>query len=418
MTSGPPTVRLGGLLSGVVLTQIVDSAMHLAQPLLVAHLSGSLGLAAFFAAFGTAVHMFGTYLAGWPIERFGARRVLVAATLLRGVVLAGIPIAMVFGFAGLAWVMSCYTAEALARGYVDAAVHTVPLEMAGHRPDLLDRINSRYELFFEIGGITGPLMLGGLMIWSDGIVPHIVIPIGFALSAACYLWVPERSTELAARTVGDGPHARPGSRGGSWAGLKYILANRYLLIVVLGLMLFHLYELRKLLSAFFAKGLLDQPDLVGQLGAAFAVGGATGALIYAMTRRHRPGSRWVIAGAAGTLVLAVGWIPVFMPAMLAAAFFFGAANVGARLVLTRWRQELTPLELAGGVTAAAEFGRAAVSVGVKSLVGAAFSLGVGAYAAFAIVGAGLGLFGIGQLILATFLGRRHRQRTGAESPPA
>ena len=62
--------------------------MHLAQPLLIADLSGSLARAAFFAAFGTAVHLVGTYLAGWPTDRFGARRVLVTATLLRGVVLA------------------------------------------------------------------------------------------------------------------------------------------------------------------------------------------------------------------------------------------------------------------------------------------------------------------------------------------
>ncbi|WP_099024228.1 MFS transporter [Mycolicibacterium palauense] len=419
VTSGPPSARLGGLLSGVVATQIVDSAMHLAQPLLVAHLSGSLGLAAFFAAFGTAVHMAGTYLAGWPIERFGARRVLVAATFFRGAVLAGIPIAMALGFIDLAWAMGCYTAEALARGYVDAAVHTVPLEMAGHRAELLDRINSRYELAFEVGGVTGPLMLGGLMIWSDGIVPHIVIPIGFVVSAACYLGVPERSAGLTHRTVEAAGGVRSPSRGGSWTGLKYILAHRYLLIVVLGLMSFHLYELRKLLSAFFAKGLLDDAASVGQVGSAFALGGAAGALLYAVTRHRGAGARWVVFGAVGTLLLAVGWTPVNLPAMAASAFVFGAANVCARLVLTRWRQELTPLELAGGVTAASEFGRAAVSVAIKSLVGVAFSLGIGAYAAFAIVGAALGLFGLGQLVLSRWLVRTatagRGERAGAGS---
>jgi len=39
-------VQLGGLLGGVLLTQIVDSAVHLAQPMLIADLSGSLGSAA------------------------------------------------------------------------------------------------------------------------------------------------------------------------------------------------------------------------------------------------------------------------------------------------------------------------------------------------------------------------------------
>ena len=44
-------IRLWGFLSGAFLTQLVDSALHLAQPLLLAKLSGSLGGAAFFSAF-------------------------------------------------------------------------------------------------------------------------------------------------------------------------------------------------------------------------------------------------------------------------------------------------------------------------------------------------------------------------------
>lgn len=78
----------------------------------------------------------------------------MASTLLRGVVLAGVPIAMAAGVISLMWVMVCYTAEALIRGYVDTAVHTVPLDLAGHRSALLDRVNSRYELAFEVGAVA------------------------------------------------------------------------------------------------------------------------------------------------------------------------------------------------------------------------------------------------------------------------
>lgn len=392
------SVRLGGLLSGVVLTQIVNSAVHLAQPLLVADLSGSLGSAAFFTAFGTGVHMLGTFLGGWPTDRWGARWVLVVSTLLRGIVLAGIPLAMAFGFATLAVVMGCYTLEALVRGYVDTAVHTVPLEMVGHRRDLLDRINSRYEIAFEVGAVAGPLMLGGLMVWADGIVPHIVIPIGFVVSAACYLLIPKTVVPV------DAARAKP--HGGSWEGLKYIVAHRYLLLIVVGLMLFHLYELRKILSAFFAKGLLHHPAAVGHIGSAFALGGVAGALLYALTRHRKTGIGWVVGGAVGTLVLAVGWLPVNLPIMVVAVFIFGVTNVCARLVLTRWRQELTPLEHAGGVTAASEFGRTAVSVGINSAVGGAFSSGASVYGAFGIVGGVLGVFAVAQVWLARLYSRK------------
>jgi len=390
-------VRLGGLLSGVLVTQVVNSAVHLAQPLLIADLSGSMGKAAWFAASGTALHMVGAYLGGWPTDRFGARRVLVTSTLLRGLVLAGIPIAMALGVISLMWVMICYTAEALIRGYVDTAVHTVPLDLAGHRSDLLDRVNSRYELAFEIGAVAGPLMLGGLMVWSAAIVPHTVIPVGFALSALCFLFIPAR-TEPAA----DGSH--PG-RGGTWAGVKYIVAHRYLLIVVVGLMVFHIYELRKVLSAFFAKGLLHDSAMVGYVGSAFALGGVAGALLYTVTKHRGRGIGWIVAGAAGTVLLAIGWVPVNLWAMVAAVFLFGAANVCARLVLTRWRQELTPLDQAGGVTAASEFGRTAASVGVDSMVGGAFSATSSTYGAFGVVGGMLGIFAVAQILLARTLSR-------------
>lgn len=410
-------IRLGGFLGGVFLTQIVDSALHLAQPLLLAKISGSLGGAAFFSAFDTGVHMFGTYFAGWPTERFGARRVLVASTFLRGVALAGIPLAMAFGFMNLLWFMFCYTVEALIRGFVDTSVHTIPLELASHRAEQLDRINSRYELTFDFAGIAGPLMLGGLMIWADKIIPHIIIPVGFVLSALAYLFIPSRShaghsdhgqsSHVPAKGHHHGGH---GSHVGSWAGLKYILSNRALLITCLGLMSFNIYPLRKLMSAFFAKGILHQSATVGQIGAAFAIGGVVGALLYAVTKHRGSGTKWVIAGSCGTMLLAVGWMPMNLWVMIGAVFLFGLTNVCARLTLIRNRQELTPLEHAGGVTSASQFGVNAVSVGIKSAVGGAFSLGFGAYGAFAVVGGILGVFAAGQLLLARCLSGKERAK--------
>lgn len=107
----------------------------------------------------------------------------------------------------------------------------------------------------------------------------------------------------------------------------------------------------------------------------------------------------------GTVALAIGWVPANLWVMVVAVFLFGVTNVCARLVLTRWRQELTPLDQAGGVTAASEFGRIAASVGVDSLVGGAFSTASSAYGAFGIVGGMLGIFAAAQLLLARTLGR-------------
>jgi hypothetical protein len=85
--------------------------------------------------------------------------------------------------------------------------------------------------------------------------------------------------------------------------------------------------------------------------------------------------------------------------MTAVVFLFALTNVCARLTLTKKRQELTPLEHAGGVTSASQFGVNAVSVIVKSLIGVAFSVGFGAFGAFAIIGSVLAFMGAGQFFL-------------------
>ena len=97
--------------------------------------------------------------------------------------------------------------------------------------------------------------------------------------------------------------------------------------------------------------------------------------------------------------------------MTVVVFLFAVANVCARLTLTKKRQELTPLEHAGGVTSASQFGVNAVSVVIKTIVGAAFSAGLGTFGAFAVVGGILGLMGAGQFVLS-----RHMPKLRAASP--
>ncbi|MEN9722471.1 MAG: hypothetical protein RJB38_457 [Pseudomonadota bacterium] len=397
----PGNVLSGAFTKGVISTQLVNSALHLAQPLLMAELTNSLGYAALFASFDTGIHMFGTYLGGWPCERLGARRLLWLATALRAVALSAIPMAMFFGTLSPVWAVFWYTADALIRGFVDAAVYTLPLEMAQHQTQELDRLNSRYELAFNSGGIIGPLALGGIMTWLPAITAHAVIPLGFLLAAFFYFRIPQRSggknLENDSTTHPNGsPHARS-KKGGSWQGAQEIARNPSLLWVCLGYMSFNLYPLRKLLSAFFAKALLSNSALAGPIGAAFSAGGLLGSILYSKNVARVTTRVWISSGAIGVLVLAVGWIPQNFLLMVLAAFLFSLTNVGARLSLIRLRQARTPLELAGGITAVSRFGANLVSVLGKSIVGAAFVAGFGPMGAFALVGAGLATLGLLQL---------------------
>jgi len=393
-------VPVGGLLGGVLVSQVANSALHLAQPLLILKISGSFGDAALFAAFDTAVHMAGTFMGGWPADRIGARRLLIISTLLRAAALAIIPIAWAAGALTLYRAMAAYTLDALVRGFTDTAVHTVPLELGENDRDKLDRINSRYELAFELGGVAGPLMLGAFMLWMKGIAVQAVIPAGFAVAALVFVAIPKQPRQ---------PKSREEARaGGTLSGLRLALTDKTLLLACVGLALLNLYPLRKLFSAFFAKGILHSPPAAGWLGAAFALGGVGGSVLYGRFPNMGSTAGWIVLGACGSIALAAGWIPAGFALMMAAAFFFSLVNVGARLSLTRRLQQATPLEAAGGVTAAARLGSNAASVLLKALFGAAFALGAGIRLSFAVIGTGIGLLALLQFVLAARVSRQDR----------
>jgi MFS family permease len=389
---------LGGFLGGVLLSQIVNNALHLAQPLLMSRLTGSLGWAAFFTSAETGVHMGGTFLGGWPCDRLGSRRLLILSTFLRGASLSIIPVAWALGRLTIPVAVIAYTLDAIVRGLVDTSVHALPLELAERDRAELDRLNARYELAFDIGGVIGPVGLALLMTRSDSWLPHAVIAGGFVLSSLVFCLIPRASRRA----------ARPSAaleQGGTWEGVKLVLADPALRWSCLGLALLNLYPLRKLMSAFFAKAILLKPAYAGWVGAAFGLGGIAGSLLFSARGGRTSGRRWIAAGALGTVALATAWIPGSLAAMVCGVFVFATLNAAARLSMTGQLQDGTPLSAAGGVTAVARGASNAASVALKFLLAAAFALGAAPRAAFAVVGAGLALIAVVQFALAARLAR-------------
>lgn len=402
----PPARRapLSAFIAGALTSQVVNNGLHLLQPLLIAELSGSLALAAFVASAETGVHMLGTLASGGPVDRFGAKRILALATFLRGVSLALVPLAWAFGGLTLTWALCAYTLDAFVRGYIDTSVHALPLCLAEGDRKELDRLNASYELAFDLGAVVGPLLLGALMLTKQGFAAHAAIPVGFVVAALLYSFLP------AERVVATGAGRAPKAQWLDWAGWRRVASDPRLLIPVLGLAAFNLFPLRKVWSAFFAKAILGQPAAVGWIGAAFGAGGVIGAILYHRAGARLPTRAWVLGGAVGTAALALGWIPGALWPMLAAAAVFGLCNACAELSLLRELGELTPAGMMGRVVSVARVGTSSASVTLKGLMAAAFGLGAGAYAAFSLVGAGLGVIVAVQLFVAARLGARDRAR--------
>lgn len=396
-----------GYLAGVLISQVANNAMHLAQPLLIAQLSGSLSFAAFFSSIETGIDMTATFVGGWPTDRFGPRRMMVGATLLRAACLSVIPLAWIGGWLTLPVALAAYALDSMMRGFADTGVHALPLELAeGDRAEL-KRLNARYELVFDLGAVAGPAGLALLMVYAGGPAGHVAIPLGFVAGALAYAAIPPAKLSPARRL--EQAVGRP--IGGSWRGLRLIASHPRLLLSTLGLAALNIYPLRKLLSAFFAKAILVMPAAAGWVGAVFGVGGALGSVLYEKLGARVSAAAWVACGAAGVAGLAVGWIPGSLAPMLAAVLFFSVANVGARLSMTVRLQEDTPAELAGGVTAVMRWGQQVVSMLLKVALGAAFAMGAGPRQAFAVVGLALVVVSLAQVALALKL-----RRDGATLP--
>lgn len=390
---------IAAFVAGILASQVVNNGLHILQPLLIAELSGSLGLAAFVASAETGVHMLGTLCSGGTADRIGPKKVLVLGTAGRAVSLALIPALHFAGLLTLPTALMAYTLDAFVRGFVDTGIHALPMGLAeGDRAEL-DRLNASHEFAFDLAAVAGPLLLGALLLGEKGWLAHAAIPLGFAAAAALYALVP------AVRAV-PASELAPAAKWLDWEGWRRVSRDRKLLLTTAGLAAFNLFPLRKVWSAFFAKAILRSAPAAGWLGAAFGLGGVLGTILYAKAGPRLSTSRWIALGAFGTAALAVAWIPGTLAPMLIGAALFGLFNACAELSLLRDLGEQAPAGMFGRVVSVARVGTNSASVVLKSAMAAAFGLGAGAFAAFSLVGAGLGVIVAIQLGVASGLAAR------------
>ncbi len=395
----PRRSPIAAFVSGILASQIVNNGLHILQPLLIADLSGSLGLAAFVASAETGVHMLGTLCSGGAADRLGARNILVMSTAGRALSLALIPVFHWLGVLTLPTALAAYTLDAFVRGFVDTGIHALPMGLAeGDRAEL-DRLNASHEFAFDLAAVVGPLLLGALLLSEKGWAAHAAIPFGFAAAAILYCFVPNARVPASAARA-------PKAKWLDWEGWKRVRSDRALLLTAAGLAVFNLFPLRKVWSAFFAKAILKNAAAAGWLGAAFGLGGVIGTVLYAKAGPRLTTRQWILLGAFGTAALAVAWIPGTLVPMLAGAAAFGLFNACAELSLLRDLGELSPSNMIGRVVSVARVGTSSASVALKSLMAAAFAAGAGAFAAFSMVGAGLGVIVAIQLGVASRLAPR------------
>ena len=391
----PPaaSVRLAPFLGGTFLAQVASNALQVTMPLLLLQVSGSAALAAFAATASSAVDALGTVVGGKMTDRLGAKPVLVATTVVRGLAVLALPLLALGSALTVPAVVAAYMVESLARGAADTARNVLPSELAGKDEGVLKRILSKNQAYFEAGGIAGPFLAGVLIAGAGGAAAAGALwlaPVAFAAVALAYLGLAPRAAVATSAPTPSAPETAPVKKSfDAWT--KWALAATALLT---------LYPLKGLLPAVFATQVLSDPASAAWLVGMFGVGGLLGSLIYGRLSGRASLKTWLSVGAAGAAALGLAFLPMsFFPAAVG-VLLFSAANVTARLALNAAIQARAPEGRAGASVGAARFTANLSSLSVRFLAGLAFTAALVPAASFWLIAGGVAVVALAQWTVA------------------
>ncbi|WP_020672461.1 MFS transporter [Amycolatopsis nigrescens] len=284
----------------------------------------------------------GGLVAGYLLDRFDRRRVMLADSLVRGVVVASVPIAAATGHLAL-W--HVYVAAALYGFlFMVSLAGTPTLIPSLVRKDQLTAANSLETLGFTVSGVAGPA-LGGFLIAGFG------APFVLALDSLSYFVFAFVLARMTLRPEEKPADAGPKSSYRLIDAVRLMFRNRVLLSTTLMFMAFNAGEGFLLVwlpvhASAMASG--DGAQLYGVLLTVLAAGEAIGALAAGSLTGPLSEGRLIcgaqILAGLGLAVALLGqnvWSTV--PALLLLGFFSGPMTAWAQTL----RMRIVPPELLG-----------------------------------------------------------------------
>lgn len=390
--------KLKAFLAGTLGVQVASNALQVLMPLAFLAVTGSAALTAGAVTVGALADAGGTVLGGRLADHFGAKRVLVATTVLRGAATATLVALAATSSMTLPFLGAAYLVESLSRGAADTARSIVPSELSGGDPAVLKSVMARNQSFFEAGSLAGPFVAGGLILLSGGAGTPLALglaPAAFALVTLAYSFMPSSSSGRSA------PSRAPDAAAPDLSGRSLAALGSVALLSV--------YPLKGLLPAVFAGSVLGDPSAAAWLVGLFGAGGLAGSLVYGRLNGRVSLRSWLAAGAVGVGALGLAFLhPSFWPAA-AAVLAFSGLNGAARLALNAEIQSRAGPGRAGAAMGPARFTANMSGLVLRLLAGLAFGAAVGTAGAFWLVGAGLAAASLALLALSARV-------TGAKAP--
>jgi MFS family permease len=311
---------------GFTFSVLGDSFTRVAFTWFVYETTGSAAAVGLLMVFYTGPLIVGGFLAGWALDRFDRRRVMIADNLTRGLAIAIVPLLYLLDSLAL-W--HVYFAAAVYGLLMMVALAGAPsLIPALVRPEELNAANGLESLSYTVGGVIGPA-LAGLLIATVGPPLVVVIDVlSYLALAAVVATLPGRN--MKGQSVG--------GSGGFGPVFRLLFANPILLSTTLMFATFNvgLGLMNVWLPILSDRTLGGGAELFGFLLAAMALGETISSLLAGSSGSGRLGQRicWaqIVSGLSIGLLFLLPTVPVAVVAMALLGF--------ASAPMTIWAQTL------------------------------------------------------------------------------
>jgi MFS family permease len=353
---------VGPLLASTAVSVTGDGAFIAAAPLLAASLTRNpVAVSTVTAAFYLPWLLTGL-LAGVLVDRWPRRPVLVAADLVRAVILTMLAALVFIRAANVLFLVTVVLLVGIAQCFFDSAAQATIPAVVGRDKEALTHTNGRFWALDTVGrSLIGP-PLGSTTFALNKTLPFLGDALTFFASAVLVSRLPRIPAS-------DGP--REGLLAAVREGLQHLTHTRDLRVLAFSMGAYNFgYNLAIATFVLYAKDVLRVADAgYGVLLAAMAVGGVlAGWRAASLTRRLS----YRQVQAAALLVQGLAWVGVALApnaVVVGVLFaFLGAGSSLASVAVGSARQALTPDKLLGRVVSAFRlFGLGAAGLG--ALVG-------------------------------------------------
>jgi MFS family permease len=377
--------------AGQTLSAVGDAITAVALPLVILKATGSVQQMGLVTSAGLAGALVATACAGFWVDRWDRRRLMIACDLVRCVLLAAIPLAWWLGLQGVWLVYTVSIASAFVASLFYVAQVAMVAELVGRAQ--VGAANSRLQGTMALSFVVGPLVAG---LVSRRFGPERALgfdALSFLVSAVSLSLV-KRSSMVEESSGASAPRGSIATE--LLAGLRFVYEDTRLFRLALLVGAYSLVGAATIdLFIFRLKHDVGQDDTgVGTMFALASVGSVIAALSTPWLRRRLSfGAIWSggVALQAAALLATVG--SRSFPLLMFAAAVFMAAMTTLGICQVSFRQEVTPARLLGRVTSGY-----LLMVAIPGPIGAVLATGLaerlGASRVHALVGLALGALAV------------------------